>query len=876
MDEAKKNKKGIWSTDTRQAVRKITYHEYNRGDASADVLFSFFEKHKGKTLSGVVEQVRTGSSLRIYLPSSQEEITVNLSGVHSPVIRYNDEIASEPFSREAKFFTEHCLLHRDVNVVLECMDKMNNFYGTVTHQQHNVSPVLLKMGLASLVEWHAPSKELDSWKELEKSAKDLQLRIWSDDHSEISTATFTEGNADNLPKEFNGTVVEIPNASTLIVRVTKGGEFTDIPVSMSSIKLPRAFLRRNDVVRTELQSVDVNTLNEKERKAYEAKRKIAEEEQVQDAYAQVAREYLRKSLIGKKVRASFDYIPASFTPPGSDRPLVARLQYSVFLGKQNIALDLVRKGYAEVLNHRPDEPRSPEYPALLLAEKSARQEGVGLHAPKSRAPIVRINDVSSEQPAKLKLYLSALQRAGSLPGVVEFPFSGSRFKVHLPTQGLSIVFGLEGCSTGTTKKLQIPEGQTVNFRKAYPVVDPETGDPIPGNAALLYARDTLLQRDVEVTINELDKNGAFMGQITVGKSNFMLNLVKAGLGRLFAYYSNDNSGAYKELVDAQNAAKAAKKGLWWDYDEEAEKEKEREAKARRDEEREERISRPKAISVSVTEVCTGSIFFYQNAEEERRGLVEDMMTDFASRDWQSHLPYSPKIQEWVAAKFSVDGSWYRAEVLHVINPKAVTTQVPKAKGTATKDGGAIEPSPSELLYELRFVDYGNCEITDYRNIRQLDPDFSKVKFEAFAKKAKLAYIKTPQLHEEFGEDSAALLKELVWGKIVLLSEQYKDSRNNLRNDRSKNEKEDRELYDRVMLGVHDNDEPGGNNINGLLVMRGLAQVERRRYPPPGTAGEIYTLLVRQEENAKAKRLCIWQYGTVPDSDEERQWANQLR
>lgn len=119
-------------------------------------------------------------------------------------------------------------------------------------------------------------------------------------------------------------------------------------------------------------------------------------------------------------------------------------------------------------------------------------------------------------------------------------------------------------------------------------------------------------------------------------------------------------------------------------------------------------------------------------------------------------------------------------------------------------------------------------------------------------------------------DAAAFFKELVWGKTLLANIQYTEG-------------EDSETVYHISLG----DEETKTNINGALVIQGLARVESRRqtrivnkdfvstsYLP--LSSFKYNVLQQEENKAKAGRLCIWQYGTIPDSDEDRQWANMLK
>ena len=52
---------------------------------------SFFKANKGLPLVGIVEQVRDGSTFRLYLPDTHDMIMLHLAGVQSPRITYSAE-----------------------------------------------------------------------------------------------------------------------------------------------------------------------------------------------------------------------------------------------------------------------------------------------------------------------------------------------------------------------------------------------------------------------------------------------------------------------------------------------------------------------------------------------------------------------------------------------------------------------------------------------------------------------------------------------------------------------------------------------------------------------------------------------------------------
>nr|GFD24699.1 ribonuclease TUDOR 1-like [Tanacetum cinerariifolium] len=65
----------------------------------------------------------------------------------------------DAFGREAKHFTELCVLHRDVNIVLEGLDNYSNFIGSVCYADgesaKDLAIELTENGYAKYAEWSA-------------------------------------------------------------------------------------------------------------------------------------------------------------------------------------------------------------------------------------------------------------------------------------------------------------------------------------------------------------------------------------------------------------------------------------------------------------------------------------------------------------------------------------------------------------------------------------------------------------------------------------------------------------------------------------------------------------------------------------------------
>ena len=253
---------------------------------------AFFESNRDKALNGIVDQVREGSTLRVEIPGknakgelSHQVILLNLAGVQCPriPIPYKVRLATyerqlqenpkariekpkvedpEPFAQEALTFTENRLLNRDVTIrVLGC-DKLNNLFGTVHVPQGDISTLLLKNGLARVVDWSANMcSNKSELEQAEAAAQQARLRVWR------SYAPKAAGDDDE--REFQAKVVQIVSPDTLIVSNSNKKETR---VQFASVRAPRLGFR--------------------DRKG--------------EPWAEEGKEWLRRRLIGRKVNISVD------------------------------------------------------------------------------------------------------------------------------------------------------------------------------------------------------------------------------------------------------------------------------------------------------------------------------------------------------------------------------------------------------------------------------------------------------------------------------------------------------------------------------------------------------------------------------------------
>ena len=152
---------------------------------------------------------------------------------------------------------------------------------------------------------------------------------------------------------------------------------------------------------------------------------------------------------------------------------------------------------------------------LLVAEKKAIDGKQGLHSKKAAPELFSFADiVHNSKRAKDYEVMFAKKQGTVYQGVIEYCFSGMRFKVRLNTEGVCIGFNLFGVKTMADDKNQ-------------PLLKEYSDD------AKKFSNDLLFQRDVGVEICFADKRGSFFGYLTMpNKSNFATKLVEAGLAQV--------------------------------------------------------------------------------------------------------------------------------------------------------------------------------------------------------------------------------------------------------------------------------------------------------------------------------------------------------
>ncbi|KAI4152844.1 MAG: hypothetical protein LQ341_000625 [Variospora aurantia] len=752
---------------------------------------TFLETYSSKSLDAIVERVLTGDRMVLRLalsPSKHLQTIITVAGIRAPR-RANTaegkEQAAEPLANESHQFVESRLLQRSVKVSIIGLTPQNQLICVVKHPNGSIADFLLKAGLAKCADFHSTllGAEMKTLRQAEQYAKDNRLGL----HKGHVESKVPGGN------EIDATVARIVRPDTLTLRLKSGSEKT---VQLSSIRGPKP------------------------------------KDEKQGPFDAEAKEFLRKKLIGKHVRATTDGVK----PPSEgyeEREVV-----TIMANNKNVALMLVESGYASVVRHRKDDSdRSPYYDELLAAEEAAQSGQKGMWSPKS--PAAKTYQDYSESLQKAKIQSSVLQRQKKVPAVVDYVKSASRFTVLIPRENAKLTFVLSG--------IRAPRSARNPTEKAEPF----------GQEAHDFANRRCLQRDVEIDVETTDKQGGFIGVLFVNRENFAKLLLEEGYATVHAY-SAEQSGHANELFAAEEKAKEGRKGIWHDYDPAAE-EQDGEAPS----------SAPSAALLSTTDGASTNGTSTTPASKDYRDVLithidpetcalkiqhisptaSHALTSLMAAFRTFHLSPStssssssssstpPKTGEVVAAKFSEDKEWYRARVRR--NDRDAKT--------------------SEVL----FIDYGNSEAVAWKDIRPLGPvdRFGTGKLKAQAADAHLSFCQFPTTNREYMADAVAFLRESVEGKQVVARVDFVEKGSVGAGAGAGSE---------GALWVTVFDPNGGGegqevNVNQEVVAEGLAMAPRKLKAWEQGQGPTTVKTFREkEEEAKGARRGMWEYGDLTE------------
>jgi len=244
-------------------------------------------------------------------------------------------------------------------------------------------------------------------------------------------------------------------------------------------------------------------------------------------------------------------------------------------------------------------------------------------------------------------------------------------------------------------------------------------------------------------------------------------------------------------------------------------------------------SKTEVQNVTVSEIRSGSHFYYHRVGDESSKVMDDSMKQFTKNNGTSGAPCDVKPGKVLAALFD-DGtgkSWYRAKIL--------------ARG----DRGKVQ---------VLFVDHGNVATVPLAShLRPLDVSLGTDRIPPVARDAELALTLTRPISDDEGLEAARMLQKLAWGK-ELTATKYCD------------------VEGKAQVTLKDPAAEGAPSMNEQLVSAGLARVAKQpavdvvtnRMVNGNEVTELAAELNVAQDAARKSRAGMWRYGDIGDEDEE--------
>lgn len=775
--EAQEAHRGIHSVDPLPLVRTLK----NAGeDFATPMLVEACQKLASqKRITVVIEYVFDGSRMRCQVVDDQlpdyqyGSFTLSLAGIQTPRIgnpKADPPIPTEEFAEEARQFVTVRLLQRELPITLFGTDKSGaSAVGTIFHPAGNIAIELLKNGLARMTDWSVrlmPAADVPGLRVAENTAKRMLKGVW---HSYAPPVLASA-------EEVVGTVVEVLSGDTVLI-LPAGKAYTDedvlLKASLASIRAPRVGSERAG--------------------------------REDEPYALECKEKLRVMTVGKEVKFKTHYERDIPIQPGVEEK---RPFGTLSVGKHDdVSMVLVSEGLAVTQRHRDDDEKSPQYDELRAAEAEAKAAKKGVHK-ESEYKVGAVNDLTD--PRKAKAYSGSLMRAGKIKGIVEFVFNGALFKIFIPSENCHIRF--------SPNYVRCPQpspspGSKQQSRPAEPF----------GDESKRYARLNVLQRQVEIDCSGVTNSGIITGSMIVGlgksRCDYTIELLGAGLATV-DQRKIDYGEVPKHIIDAQAAAQQSKVGIW-----SVEQVGSMEVKVKGVEK-----SKESVLKVRLSEIRSGSHFFFHAATDEAAKVMDESMKLFTKNHGTNGAPCDIKIGKVVAALFD-DGtgkSWYRAKVVERKGPGKVA---------------------------VLFIDHGNiATVPVSTHLRPLDMSLGTERIPAVAREAVLALVVTRPLSAEEGVDAARFFQGITWGKDLSARVFAPDESGKLA----------------VALTLPSDDE----TINAKLVSEGLARVAKAeavsalgsRMADSNSLVKFAADLNVAQEAARKSRAGMWRYGDIGDED----------
>lgn len=806
---ARAAKKGLFSADASKHVRQMKSY-------TPEELAEKINGIKGQTLQSRIEKVVSPTLIIISVKElGNTQFAAHLTGVTSK------ESGSEALNAQAKFLLERLLLNRNVNVRYDGLDSHNNVMVSIVSSKGSFQKELLSNGYVKIQNATLPlSDRIDELTAAEAAAKKQRAGCWKNyvepvaaeeapapgEGGESDTTAAEDGaaagHADEQPKPAGAQPAPKPvGLPTTLPDGTPGPTYTG-PVefvgALVQVVHGDTVVVRDDatgqLLRVSLAGVRCSKNIDRDQDGNSPETRLTYND-----YSWEAKEFLRSRYIGAKVAVLVEY--ARVMPETREVRPAATVQ--VRDTGVNIGVALLEAGYATFFLGKSDKcSRASE---LAAAEESAKAEEKGVHRGVPPPP-VKVLELNHLGETRSRYYLSFLQRGmqGNRPpplkGVIDLVLGPSSLRVYIPKENFQIPVKVAGVMT--------PSGAFNHNEKADPFAQ----------EAKEFAIGIAQQRNATIQVFTSDRAGNFISAVILEDgTNLSIALVTEG----FATVANaDRLPFAQQLSDAESEARAAKKHIWSSEGGIPQ----RAVKL----EQERAAANPNALSRVLDESATFAPFMitdiaddglsvylqgYDAELDRKKGHIQDLINHTVAG-----AEYTPKKGERVIAQYSGDKTWCRAQVLR-----------------APRDGTA----------EVQFIDFGNTETVAVKNIRAVPrgPEYAVVRdTPAFAKLARLAYLKGAVPNEMFAGMAYAAVEEYTDGE-VLARAVYRDNLGHTYYTVTSNE--------------------NVSSLSETLLQRGLALLDHRT---AAVNPKDYHRHVAAQEIARKGHKNLWQYGDIDEDD----------
>lgn len=771
---AEKEARGKWNKQReRAAVRDMEWvKRENHGE--------FGEQYKGKTLKGIVDGVISGSSLRMELCVDAERkefknVVINLAGVNAPRDpvqsknyransnrrRNKDEEQLEAlFGEKAKEWTEMRLLSQEVKVRI-LFTSSSQIIAQVLCAQGRIAPSLVKKGLAKYEAWSASQVDKEERRMLEQShrqAVQMKLNIWS----KIKEGPKTNEKMVVVTQVISGDTVEVLDP-------TEKGSNKKVRYTLSSIRAPRIGTRGGYPKRTQ---EELKAQQEQEAKAKEQdggkkgrrNRSRQKKDEWSPAYAtpdeylsREAKEMVRSMCIGKQVRLCFEYgrEMGGGRRGGGRQPPQIRKFATIFVkdahgNEKNVALELIRAGYAELVRHaKDDQNRSMAYVDLEQASKKAIKQKLGLNkyrkydgerkmyfpdtdARRAAAQRNVIRDYSgndeSNVSVKDRVSLNQYLLKQRVDGIVEFVFGGNRVKIFIPKKKAYIAMRLAGIRVGNytsnreqdevSKQAKEYLNNTIMQREVQIFVTSTGQEPGRGQGRRRRGRGG--RQNAQSTRNpNLDGHIFLKEGVESGHPhwvNIADHLLRQGMAQVIVGRYGDvmiSGPETANFLELEREALEKGLGVWMtEFDEEGHGGDD----SKREGHLAERSKTGQVVEVVVSHISSATEFYVNDANSKQMGVVNQKLAELSKNPTVPAAKAIKSKKVKFAAKY--DGFYARCKV---------TNQ--DKRGAENGDTG---------YWFVDFIDYGNRARVSRENLAELPDDLRIDRIPPLAMKCVLA------------------------------------------------------------------------------------------------------------------------------------------